>query len=129
MGRKAIRKDRMIYLIKEIDVKVKTKFVSKIAKGYPLIAKEAIGNLNDLQEEGCLLRLVDENNRFLAKGYYGRQNKGYGWVLTHKEGENIDQEFFNQKIQAAYDYRKPFFKDTKLRHSASSMVREMELVG
>ncbi|MGM9955118.1 MAG: class I SAM-dependent rRNA methyltransferase [Peribacillus sp.] len=101
----------MIYLIKEIDVKVKTKFVSKIAKGYPLIAKEAIGNLNDLQEEGCLLRLVDENNRFLAKGYYGRQNKGYGWVLTHKEGENIDQEFFNQKIQAAYDYRKPFFKD------------------
>lgn len=101
----------MIYLIKEIDVKVKTKFVGKIAKGYPLIAKEAIGNLNDLQEEGCLVRLVDQNNRFLAKGYYGRQNKGYGWVLTQKENEKIDQEFFNKKIQAAYDYRKPFFKD------------------
>lgn len=97
----------------EIDLKLKPKFVSKMAKGYPLIAKEAIGNLNDFQEEGCLVRLVDENNRFLGKGYYGKQNKGYGWVLTQNENENIDQEFFNKKIQAAYDYRKPFFKDTE----------------
>ncbi|MFB7639097.1 class I SAM-dependent rRNA methyltransferase [Peribacillus butanolivorans] len=98
---------------KEIDIKVKAKFVNKIAKGFPLIAKESIGNLNDLQDEGSLVRLVDENNRFLAKGYYGKQNKGYGWVLTQKENDKIDQSFFNEKIRTAYDYRKPFFEDTE----------------
>lgn len=98
---------------KEIDIKVKAKFANKIAKGFPLIAKESIGNLNDLQDEGSLVRLVDENNRFLAKGYYGKQNKGYGWVLTQKENDKIDQSFFNEKIRTAYDYRKPFFEDTE----------------
>ncbi|MGE7639586.1 class I SAM-dependent rRNA methyltransferase [Peribacillus frigoritolerans] len=96
---------------KEIDIKVKAKFVSKISKGFPLIVKESIANLNDLQEEGSLVRLVDENNRFLAKGYYGIQNKGYGWILTRRENEKIDQSFFNGKIQAAYEFRKSFFED------------------
>ncbi|MGE7765365.1 class I SAM-dependent rRNA methyltransferase [Peribacillus sp. NPDC096540] len=98
---------------KEIDIKVKAKFVNKIAKGFPLIAKESIGNLNDLQDEGSLVRLVDENNRFLAKGYYGKQNKGYGWILTQKENDKIDQSFFDEKISNAYNYRKPFFEDTE----------------
>lgn len=96
---------------KEIDIKVKAKFVSKISKGFPLIVKESIANLNDLQEEGSLVRLVDENNRFLAKGYYGIQNKGYGWILTRRENEKIDQSFFKGKIQAAYEFRKSFFED------------------
>ncbi|PJN88256.1 class I SAM-dependent rRNA methyltransferase [Bacillus sp. mrc49] len=96
---------------KEIDIKVKAKFASKIGKGFPLIAKESITNLDDLQEEGSLVRLLDENKRFVAKGYYGKQNKGYGWVLTKSENEKIDQTFFNGKIGAAVEFRKPYYDD------------------
>lgn len=112
---------------KEIDIKVKAKFVSKIGKGFPLIVKESIANHNDLQEEGSLVRLLDENNRFLAKGYYGKQNKGYGWVLTRRENEKIDQTFFNGKIRAAYEFRKSFLKIRRLQRSACLMGKVMEL--
>ncbi|MFD9626262.1 class I SAM-dependent rRNA methyltransferase [Peribacillus muralis] len=96
---------------KELNIKVKTKFASKISKGFPLVIKESIANSHVLQEEGSIMRLVDENNRFLAKGYYGKQNKGYGWVLTQSENETIDQTFFNGKIRAAVEFRKNYFED------------------
>lgn len=95
----------------EINVKIKQNYAGKLSKGYPLISKEALLNENQLQKEGSVIKLVDEKDRFIAKGYYGRQNKGYGWVLTQKENEKIDQEFFNEKMKRAYEFRHHFFKD------------------
>ena len=98
---------------KEVSVKIKSKFVSKFKSGYPLIFKEAIINIKDLEKEGSLIKLVDEKNQFLGRGYYGKQNKGYGWVLSRKENENIDAEFFKDKIMAALKKRTSFYKDSK----------------
>ncbi|MDQ0220990.1 class I SAM-dependent rRNA methyltransferase [Peribacillus cavernae] len=95
----------------EINVKVKQKYAGKLSKGFPLISKDALITENELKAEGSVIRLVDEKNRFLAKGYYGRQNKGYGWVLTRNENERIDQKFFDNKIRSAYEYRKGFYSD------------------
>jgi 23S rRNA (cytosine1962-C5)-methyltransferase len=97
---------------RDVILKVKSKFVGEFKSGYPLIAKEAIINLNDLVEEGEIVRLVDERNQFIGKGYHGKQNKGYGWVLTRKENEQIDQHFFDVKIASALNNRKHFFKDS-----------------
>ncbi|MDF2859580.1 MAG: rRNA methyltransferase, partial [Neobacillus sp.] len=72
---------------KEISLKVKPKFVNKYKSGYPLISKESIANPNELSEEGSMIKLVDEQHRFIAKGYYGKQNKGLGWVLSKNERE------------------------------------------
>ncbi|WLR51329.1 class I SAM-dependent rRNA methyltransferase [Bacillus tianshenii] len=96
---------------KEITLKVKSKFTNKFKSGYPLISKEAILNLDDLHEEGELVRLVDERNHFIGKGYHGKQNKGYGWILTRKENEKIDQAFFEKKIKAALNKRSKFYQD------------------
>ncbi|MDQ0256994.1 23S rRNA (cytosine1962-C5)-methyltransferase [Evansella vedderi] len=95
----------MIYL------KVKPKEVKKYKGGYPLISKDTIYNCQDLQEEGQLVTLVDDKNHFIAQGYYGRQNKGYGWLLSWKEGESIDQSFFQRKLKVALDGRIDFFSD------------------
>ncbi|MGM7703216.1 class I SAM-dependent rRNA methyltransferase [Pseudalkalibacillus sp. Hm43] len=94
-----------------VTVKIKSKFANRFHDGYPLIFKEAVVNLHDLKEEGALLELVDEQNRFIGKGYYGQQNKGYGWVLTRKEHEAIDQSFFNRKLKKAMDSRQAFWDD------------------
>ncbi|WP_158736304.1 class I SAM-dependent rRNA methyltransferase [Alteribacillus sp. YIM 98480] len=96
---------------KEISLKVKNKFINKYKNGYPLLLKEAILNVEQLKKEGMLLRLTDENNRFLGKGYYGRQNKGVGWILTQKENESINQNFFDNKISKALNRRRSFFQD------------------
>ncbi|WP_409290784.1 class I SAM-dependent rRNA methyltransferase [Peribacillus sp. SCS-37] len=94
----------------QMKVKIKSKFAAKYKGGYPLIVKEALVNSGDLQEEGQILDLVDESGRFIAKGYYGRQNKGFGWVLSRDEKEQIDQAFFEKRLKAAIDKRKNLYE-------------------
>ncbi|PEP24015.1 class I SAM-dependent rRNA methyltransferase [Bacillus wiedmannii] len=96
----------------EVTVKIKPKFIKEIKSGYPLILKDAIQNLNDVQEEGTIIKVVDEKNNFVGKGYYGKQNKGYGWILTRKESEQINQSFFENKIKSALHKRKQFYKSS-----------------
>ncbi|WP_347552822.1 class I SAM-dependent rRNA methyltransferase [Pseudalkalibacillus hwajinpoensis] len=96
----------------ELSVQVHSKHKKKFENGYPLIFKEAILDTNRLKEEGTILRLEDEQGHFIGRGYFGRQNKGYGWVLTQNENESIDQEFFVKRIQKALHYRTSFFEDS-----------------
>ncbi|MBM7648232.1 23S rRNA (cytosine1962-C5)-methyltransferase [Bacillus ectoiniformans] len=98
-------------MYKEKNIKVKSQHVNKFQKGYPLIFKEALSDPRLLQEEGQIINLVDGRNQFIAKGYYGRQNKGYGWVLTRDEREDIDQAFFKKKITKALNHRSHLFQD------------------
>lgn len=94
----------------EVTIKIKPKFIKEIKSGYPLILKDAIQNLNDVREEGTIINVVDEKNQFIGKGYYGKQNKGYGWILTRKEKEEVNQSFFESKIKSALHKRKHFYK-------------------
>lgn len=99
--------------MKTIDVLVNDKSGIALKKGYPLILKDAVMNPEILKEEGDLLRLIDRNRRFIAKGYYGNQNKGIGWVLTRKEEEAIDFNFFESRISAAIERRSNFKLNTQ----------------
>nr|WP_309100830.1 class I SAM-dependent rRNA methyltransferase [Fredinandcohnia onubensis] len=94
----------------ELNIQVNSKLANKYKGGYPLVTKQAMNNTKSL-EEGALINLVDERNTFIGKGYYGKQNKGYGWILTRNKDEKIDQSFFERKIKAALDKRKSFFND------------------
>ena len=94
---------------KDVTLTVKGKFVNKYKSGYPLISQETILNLNEATKEGTVIRLVDEKNKFIAIGYFGKQNKGFGWVLSRNENEQIDQRFFVNKLREAIHYREPFF--------------------
>jgi 23S rRNA (cytosine1962-C5)-methyltransferase len=97
----------------EVRLKVKSKFVTKYKNGYPLITKDTIINPTALDEEGCTIYLVDEQNQFIAKGYYGKQNKGLGWVLSSKEKEQFDQRFFEMTLKAAFDKRELFYHSSE----------------
>jgi len=96
---------------KTVKLQIKSNFVNQFRSGYPLINKEAIKNINALKEEGTILDLFDENNHFLAKGYYGIQNKGRGWILTNNQHEVIDQSFFENKLNIAINARLSFYQD------------------
>jgi 23S rRNA (cytosine1962-C5)-methyltransferase len=95
---------------REIDLSVKSKYISEYKNGYPLISKESIVNWDRVESEGSILNLIDEKKNFIAKGYFGRQNKGFGWVLSKKIDEKIDINFFKKKINNAITYRKEFFQ-------------------
>ncbi|MDX8363589.1 class I SAM-dependent rRNA methyltransferase [Cytobacillus sp. IB215665] len=93
----------------EIRLKVKPKYINKFKNGYPLITKEAIVNINDLKEEGVIVKVVDDRNSFIGRGYYGKQNKGYGWILSRNNREQLNQQFFKEKIKVALHARSHFF--------------------
>lgn len=98
-------------MYKEIDLTIKQEFITDFKDGYPLISKESIVDLSKLTKEGTIVNLVDAKKKFIAKGYYGIQNKGYGWVLTSKKDEKIDADYFAKKIKSAIEYREEFFAD------------------
>jgi len=93
----------------EIDLTLKPDFIEQIKEGYPLISKESVQDWGKVVQEGTVLNLFDKKKNFIAKGYYGIQNKGQGWILSLKKHENIDIEFFKYKIKSAVEYRKDFF--------------------
>ncbi|MFC0471631.1 class I SAM-dependent rRNA methyltransferase [Halalkalibacter kiskunsagensis] len=90
---------------------IKKRFSDKLKKGYPLVEQGALSEKAKLGDEGSVLRFVDESGAFIGKGYYGKQNKGIGWMLTKWENESIDTDFFSRKIQAALDERSSLFSD------------------
>ena len=98
-------------MYKEIDLTIKPEFISDYKNGYPLISKESVVDWTRVTNEGTIINLIDNKKKFIAKGYYGIQNKGYGWVLTPNKDENIDRTFFIAKIKSAIKYREDFFSD------------------
>ncbi|MEQ6377727.1 class I SAM-dependent rRNA methyltransferase [Bacillaceae bacterium S4-13-56] len=92
-----------------VKVQLKSNSVKDMKSGYPLIVKDAIEDSKVVMEEGNLLYLVDQYGAYIGTGYYGRQNKGIGWVLTRKEKEEIDRLFFVRKIREAVEKRKRFY--------------------
>lgn len=96
---------------KEIDLIIKPKYIKAYHDGYPLISKESIVDWNRVTDEGTIVNLLDDRKKFIAKGYYGKQNKGYGWVLSSKKNENIDVSYFIRKIKSAIKYREAFYSN------------------
>lgn len=98
---------------KEIVLNIKGQYAKKYKQGFPLIKREALVHDKELKDEGSIVLLKDENNKFIARGYYGKQNKGYGWILTRNPKELIDRLFFENKIKAAISKRSSFFNNTE----------------
>lgn len=96
---------------KNVRLKVKSSYVKGLKAGYPLITEDAVQNISNVKEEGTIIELFDDKNAFLGKGYYGKQNKGRGWVLTQNSQEVIDQSFFEKKIKKAINHREALFND------------------
>lgn len=84
---------------------LKQAHAAKIKKGYPLIEKEALTGSAGHVKEGDLVDVMSESGEFLARGYYGLQNKGVGWTLTRNKNEQIDQAFFLSKLTRAVQAR------------------------
>jgi 23S rRNA (cytosine1962-C5)-methyltransferase len=95
-----------------IRLKVKPTHSKYFKSGNPLITEDAIQNIKDVTTEGSIIELVDENNRFIGKGYYGRQNKGRGWILSRDPKQKFDQTFFEMKLKEAIESREAFYKDS-----------------
>ncbi|SDC11211.1 SAM-dependent methyltransferase [Pelagirhabdus alkalitolerans] len=94
-----------------VQLTIQDKYSRQYKAGFPHLFKDALVDVSPLTKEGMILDLVNRQGQFIARGYYGKQNKGYGWVLTQNKEEAIDQTFFIKKISAALAKRKSLFDD------------------
>lgn len=85
--------------------------IKKYRNGYPLIQAANFKNWPAKLTEGDTLLLVDTNQNFLAKGYYGKQNKGDGWILSQDESTKFNKNFFVNCWQKAINKRSQLFAD------------------
>ena len=97
----------------EINLTINPSFVQSYLSGYPLISNESLMDWSKVSEEGTIVNLLDNKKHFISKGYYGKQNKGFGWVLSNKKSEKIDVGFFADKIKSAIAHRKAFFESSE----------------
>ena len=96
-------------MLKELNFTLKDEYTQKYKESYPLLSKESLQDYSKLTQEGSVINLFDSKKNFIAKGYHGVQNKGFGWILTLKKDEKINEQFFQSKIKKALEYRKDFF--------------------
>ncbi|WP_088810583.1 MULTISPECIES: class I SAM-dependent rRNA methyltransferase [Listeria] len=97
--------------MEELTLQVAPKYVKRYQSGFPLVQREMIVNWPKQIAEGQILRLVSPNKAFLGKAYYGKQNKGDGWVFSRNEDETLSTEFFRALLQEAVQNRQELFHD------------------
>ena len=95
----------------EIKLQADSRLTALYKRGYPVIEQELLEQLDEHPVEGDLVTIEDEAGAFVAKGYYGEQNKGRGWILSTKKEEVIDVQLFVQRIQKAFAMRGRLFAD------------------
>lgn len=110
-NKKQIGNSGYIAAANETEIFVKDEYLKKYLNGYPLILEEALENPEALKKEGQIVVLKDSEKNFLGKGYFGRQNKGSGWILSTGRHSVFDDKFFYDKLRNA------FSKRLKLYHS------------
>lgn len=94
-------------LIKIKEIIIRENLIDYYKDGFPLIIDSSLGNQK--LEQGELINFLDKNYEFVAKGYYGEQNKGKGWILTLKDVD-IDLKFFINKFATALNKRVNYFE-------------------
>jgi 23S rRNA (cytosine1962-C5)-methyltransferase len=95
-----------------VEIRSRKNYENKYKDGFPLLMESFINYNNLVYKEGEIFILLDHKGKFMARGYFGKQNKGIGWILTWKEDEKIDRNFFKNKLSVAINRRGGYYQDT-----------------
>lgn len=83
---------------------LKKKISNRIADGHPWIFKNEIGDVVGDALPGGIVDVFSSNGSFVGKGYFNAQSQIQIRLLTRKQIA-IDDHFFQQKIEKAWQYR------------------------
>lgn len=96
-----------------LELIVKKERVGPVIGRHPWVFSGALVNIPDGLKSGDSARLVDGTGRFLAQGYFNSYSQIAVRLWSWDEKEEINQEFFNKRIENAVKIRKEFVLDKK----------------
>lgn len=77
----------------------------RIQMGHPWVFDNEVKNIEGAFEPADIVDVYDFKNRFLGRGYINPKSKILVRLMTRKQ-EEIDREFFRNRITEAWEYRK-----------------------
>lgn len=85
---------------------LKGKKNERIEKGHPWVYSTEILSIKGNYKPGDIVEVYLENGKFLGKGYINPKSQITVRFLTKNKDEEIDREFFKNRIVKALNYRK-----------------------
>lgn len=99
------------FSVQTIAIKVRPKIERIIRKGHPWLFDEGITKQNKAGKAGDIAIVFDnKKNKFLAIGLYDPDSPIRVKILQANDPAKINSEWFQSKIQAAFERRKPLLE-------------------
>ena len=89
-----------------IRVVLKRKISNRVANGHPWVFANEVQQVHGLAEPGDTVVVEAHDGKFIGKGYINPKSQILVRILTRKKNEEINDDFFFQRIQYAWEYRK-----------------------
>lgn len=86
-------------------VHLRRKIASRIAGGHPWIFANEVEKLEGNPEPGAIVEVYFWDGKFAGKGYFNPQSQILVRLLTNEKKEDINEEFFGEKIRQCWKYR------------------------
>ncbi len=81
------------------------KIGQRIANGHPWIFANEINKLEGQVEPGDIVEVHSHDGKFVGKGYINPKSQIMVRLLTRDKNETVDEKFFFNRIQSAWNYR------------------------
>lgn len=85
---------------------LKRKISHRIANGHPWIFANEVERTEDGIEDGDIVEVFFHNERFAGKGYINPKSQILVRLLTRNKNDEITEQFFIDRIQNCWEYRK-----------------------
>ena len=87
----------------------------KAESGHPWIYTDEIEEFDGEYENGDIVEIYNFKHDFIGKGYINDKSKITIRIMTRDIDEEIDEEFFRNKLKFAWDYRKKVIDTSSCR--------------
>ena len=92
-------------------VMVTAKAERSVTGGHPWIYDTEVLNCPEVLENGSLVDVVTEKDKYLGTGFYSRHSKIRVRLISKNANDKFDREFFARRVKYAWDYRKTVMGD------------------
>jgi 23S rRNA (cytosine1962-C5)-methyltransferase len=89
-----------------IKVHLKRKITNRIISGHPWIYSNEVESIQGRVDGGEIVEVFTADKKFVGKGYINPRSQILVRVLSRQKEENINDQFFLNRIQQCWDYRR-----------------------
>lgn len=88
-----------------LKVHLRRKIATRIANGHPWIFVNEVDKIEGEQLPGAIADVYFADGKFAGRGYFNPQSQIIVRLLTQNKQQEINDQFFYEKIQQCWDYR------------------------